>query len=905
MARSRLRSKARRWRNRVRSIRQVESFAYWRRRPIRADTVLYESFAGNGLLCNPEAILRALLAAPDMQHLEHVLVLADLSRYSSTVREFSSHPNVRFVEHKSPAYYRALATSKYLVNNATFPPQFGKRSGQVYLNTWHGTPLKKMGYDTPNGGPETRNVIRNFVNADYLLSGSEFMTRQMYETSYRLTGMYRGRIIQEGFPRIDRQVVPESEAAAWKATLRDRGVAVDDRKIVLYAPTWKGASFYRPADDAEQLRDRVAALNERIDTSRYRVLLKVHQQAYKFAAARADLRDILVPNDLPSNAVLGITDVLVSDYSSIFFDFLATGRPILFFVPDLAQYTDDRGVYLTPEQWPGPVTDSIDQLADYLNGLGTGGDTDVRVTYAARYDKCVAEYCPRDDGHAGDRVVDIVFRSKTEGYDVRSDFSDDRQSILIYPGMLRDNAVTNALLSLLNNIDYDRFDVSLLYNDGRRTAEQRRVAAALNPNVRHFPYLGRLNGSKRHALGRRALLTKGMDAPLVNMKAQRQLFRDEFRRMFGSCEFDYVLDFSGYSPFWAFLLLEGPARTHAVWMHNDMSTGRMRQAMGAIASAYRRYDRLVSVSPALRDINRRALGSAVGDAEFTYATDTVDFRRVLEMAEEDLLAEPTVEADEPADSDDATAAADDGAGDATGSDEEAGDPTGPDGGAEADADVGAENATTDAGADVADGLDPKAEARRIAADNRERERRAMLVSLLQPDRDLVTFATTGRLTSEKNHERLIRAFGQVHADRPATRLVIIGGGPLRARLDAVIAELGLSEAVIMAGPQANPYPILAAADCFVLASDHEVQPTAILEARALGRSVVATEFDTVRSALPDGTGLVVARSVDGLADGLRDYLRGAVPNPTFDHVAYNERAIGQFYSAIGAADAGS
>ena len=137
-------------------------------RRIDQHTVFYEAFSGNGMLCNPEAIFRALLASDDMGQLKHVWALEDLNEFAGTMQEFADDPRVRFVKYQSSAYYSALATAKYLINNATFPPQFGKREGQVYVNTWHGTPLKAMGYHVPDGALDTRNVVRNFLSADYL-----------------------------------------------------------------------------------------------------------------------------------------------------------------------------------------------------------------------------------------------------------------------------------------------------------------------------------------------------------------------------------------------------------------------------------------------------------------------------------------------------------------------------------------------------------------------------------------------------------------------------------------------------------------------------------------------------------------------------------------------------------------
>ena len=197
-----------------------------------------------------------------------------------------------------------------------------------------------------------------------------------------------------------------------RARLRERGVVLADAQdVILYAPTWKG-DFYSPTNDIRQLRSRVEAVTAQIDNAKYRLLLKVHQQVYKHAIADPALREILVPNEIPTNEMLGATDVLVTDYSSIFIDFLATGRPVLFFAPDIAEYEATRGLYLPSAQWPGPVSRDLDQLVADIKHLGTGTDDDPAVRYAAAYRGARERYCAREDGHAAERVVDVVFRGQ-------------------------------------------------------------------------------------------------------------------------------------------------------------------------------------------------------------------------------------------------------------------------------------------------------------------------------------------------------------------------------------------------------------------------------------------------------------------------------------------------------------
>ena len=174
---------------------------------------------------------------------------------------------------------------------------------------------------------------------------------------------------------------------------------------------------------------------------------------------------------------------------------------------------------------------------------------------------------------------------------------------------------------------------------------------------------------------------------------------------------------------------------------------------------------------------------------------------------------------------------------------------------------------------------------------------------LAPDDDVTTFVNVGRLSPEKNQTRLIRAFASVHAENPKTRLLIVGSGPLAGDLEALVASLGLTGSVFLTGMQRNPHAIMAKADCFVLSSDYEGQPMVILEALVLGLPIVTVEFASAKNALPEGSGLVVPQTEEGVADGLRAFLAGRVPASDFDWPAYNRKAVGEFYRAIGAVPA--
>ncbi len=841
-------------------------YARWRASPVQPRTVLYQAFSGNGVLDNPEAIFRYLLTQPDLADLRHTWVLDDPARHREVVAEFAEDPRVRFVKLGSAGYFQALATSAYLVNNATFPQQFAKRPEQVYLNTWHGVPLKHMGFDMPDGGPLSRNIVRNFLNADFLVSANEFMTTTMYRHAYRLQGIFRGAVIEEGQPRTDRQVQAVRDRESAVRLLEERGVAVGDRRVVLFAPTWRGESFHDPHLNAAQLLTTVRELQTGLGPG-FVVLLKVHQVVYETAQRRFGHHRFLVPNSVPTNLVLGAADALVTDYSSIVFDYAATGRPVVHFVPDLADYRSGRGLYLEDEELPGPLCETVEATVHALHdGLAAGTPQAVRAV--------ADRFTPYDDGSVCERVADVVFRGRDEsGYRVHRDFGTDKERLLVYLGSMKSQGITTSALSLLRNLDHDRYDVTAFYPWSRGQDRWNNIGL-VDPRVRVLPRATEFIGSPRRVEEEtRKLMVNGL--PEQFTERHRRFWVEEWQRAFGHARFDHLVDFSGYGCYAPFLYSVVEADHKSIWLHNDMDADMQRETIGekhledrlrAVFTTYRHFDHLVSVSPALHRVNREKLAAHARPEQFTFAANTIDGDRVLRMAGVSGGLTP---------------------------DRARSSGVGPGAVAAASPERSAVIDTENLSAAVTSLLQhyPAGAALKEIRGRVQLER-----ARIEPGSTV--FISVGRLSPEKNHARLIKAFGRVHEEDPSTRLVILGGGKLEQELTELVLSMGLESVVTLAGQVDNPYAIMAAAHCFVLSSDYEGQPMVILEARLLGLPVVTTAFSSVDDSVPPGAGLVVPKTVTGLQEGMRRFLAGEVPSSTLDAAAYNRWAMEQFDRAV-------
>lgn len=352
-------------------------------KPLR-DTVLFEAFSGKQVGDSPlEIALELQKSHPNLRLLWSV-AKADLPIPNGMIG----------LLHGSPAWYKALATSKYLVNNANFPAYFRKRSGQTYLQTWHGTPLKMIGNDIKTD--RTSNVYQQTMKReasywDYLISPSPFCGA-IFPKAFGT----KAKILELGYPRNDSLVnIKEDVRNRIRAKL---GVNDPKLKLVLYAPTWRDSTR-----GAQGGWESVNYLNENSKLpSGFKLLYRGHSNTHASHQKQNSLNVIDV-TFYPNIAELFIAaDILITDYSSVMFDFSVTGKPMIFFAPDLEHYESDRGFYFDfRKSAPGPV---ILNSEDVIKAL-----TDSQNVFTKKYDAWQKKFNPKDDGRAARRVVKAIW----------------------------------------------------------------------------------------------------------------------------------------------------------------------------------------------------------------------------------------------------------------------------------------------------------------------------------------------------------------------------------------------------------------------------------------------------------------------------------------------------------------
>jgi CDP-glycerol glycerophosphotransferase len=346
--------------------------------PTPLDAVFFESFYGQNASCNPLAIDREIAAS-------HPTV----ARYWSVADASVAVPDgaIAIID-GSEEWWRIRGGARLLVVNDWLRKRFRRRSHQTVLQTWHGTPLKRIALT--RRGLRPRAALATLLERarwDNLLSQNTYSSR-IFRTAYAF-----GRPWELGYPRND--VLVGDVGAQRAVQLREKLGVPHDATVVLYAPTWRDDH----PEEVDQLD--VAAFTRELGEG-YFTLIRGHSRTLR-AADDVHAANVLDVTSYPDASDLFlVADALVTDYSSVMFDFTVTGKPLYFYTPDLDRYRDElRGFYFDLlAVSPGPVAQTAAQLIEHLRA-----PEKFREQFAHRYAAWSARFNAHDDGHAAERVV--------------------------------------------------------------------------------------------------------------------------------------------------------------------------------------------------------------------------------------------------------------------------------------------------------------------------------------------------------------------------------------------------------------------------------------------------------------------------------------------------------------------
>jgi CDP-glycerol glycerophosphotransferase len=381
------------WRDRGAFNQRIARKVHYRvaRRLPLADTVFFEAWKGRQYSDNPRAIYEELVRRGDGRRLVWAV-----EHHGVEVPD-----GVETVVVGSRDYYRALGRARWVVSNDSMPKHYVKREGSVYGQTWHGTPLKRIGFDIENLQMSNKNYLVQFAKEvakwDALVSPNAYST-EIFRRAFR----FDGPVLETGYPRNDVFHRPQDRAARTAAAAARLGLE-PGKRVILYAPTWRDNQYDKSGRYQFAMKLDLERMYRRFKDEAV-LLIRGHQLV-------ADSVDTSMFGDFARNVshypdisdLYLVADVLVTDYSSVMYDFVNTGRPMLFFTHDLEAYRDDlRGFYIDFEaEAPGPLFAHTTDVIDALTDLDA-----VAARHAGRYDAFREKYASLEDGRAAARFVD-------------------------------------------------------------------------------------------------------------------------------------------------------------------------------------------------------------------------------------------------------------------------------------------------------------------------------------------------------------------------------------------------------------------------------------------------------------------------------------------------------------------
>ncbi len=551
-------------------------YGIYQKSKINPKKVFIESRSGADLAGNILYITKELHDNPEYSHLKLCISAKDFKK--DDVKAILKHYNIKkikLVRAESITYYKHLSKSKYLVNDTSFPRRFIKKDGQVILNTWHGTPLKNMGRHVENEVYNMGNVMRNLVFSDYLVFPNEYMKEKMV-SAYMLENLSKTTILNEGYPR--NSVFFNTE----RRTELRKQFDVDNKEIIVYMPTWRGQvnSFdvdrvlYETEQFLKEMDNRLS--DNQLLYVKYHPLMKLEFSDEEYKHIKA------FPSGYEYYEILNMADTLITDYSSVFYDFANSRQKIILYTYDKEEYFRTRGVYESLDVYPFPQATTVDELIEAINTPKDYDDSEF-----------IKKYCTYDNPDAAKKICQRVFLDKKVCNEEKL-VPNGKKNVLIYAGNLDKNGITTALLSVLDNIDLNKYNYYISFRETNLRADPMRTSV-LPEGVDVIPISADMTFDFKTAHAYNAFSKNGKGK---HKKKLTEAFKREIKRHFYGIKFDHVIQYNGYENIIIGLMTAFDARK-TIFVHNDMVQEietRNNQNVHILNWAYNVCDNVVAVS---------------------------------------------------------------------------------------------------------------------------------------------------------------------------------------------------------------------------------------------------------------------------------------------------------------------
>jgi len=386
--------------------RKVHYKLYYLKYKVDDKTILFEVFGGRNYSCSPKYIYEKMTTMPEFKDYKFVWSFIEPQKHNVKPNE-----NLIIVKHGSKEYNKYCASSRYWIINSIIGEHIQKKKEQIYVQCWHGTPLKRLRCDIEVTGSVLNTIEeirkRNDKDAsrfDYFLSPSAFATEK-FISAFNLEKLgKKDIIIEEGYPRNELLFTyTDADVKRIKTNLN----IPEDKKVIMYLPTFRdnqhtsGVGYtYNIGIDFDSLKEKFSDKYVILFSTHYFVansidLSKYEGFVYNINGKFDDINEMYI-----------ISDIIMTDYSSVFFDFANLKRPMIFFMYDLDDYKGNlRDFYLDLNELPGPIAETQEELEKNLSNID-----EISKTYQEKYAAFNKKFNYLDDKDATLRVINKIFK---------------------------------------------------------------------------------------------------------------------------------------------------------------------------------------------------------------------------------------------------------------------------------------------------------------------------------------------------------------------------------------------------------------------------------------------------------------------------------------------------------------
>ncbi|MGN0417248.1 CDP-glycerol glycerophosphotransferase family protein [Anaerostipes faecalis] len=536
--------------------------------PLKENLIFYESNHGTGLLGKPKSIFLEALKDSSVKHIWSCTsenITMDLSYYKSL-------GNVSFVEPNSPEYFEYLATAKYLITDSYFSASFTKREEQVLICTGNNSTLSSCGYDKGILQMPTEQLcVRHFMQADYIISDNEDYQKNILEKSYKLNNIYKGKIINHYLSYNPLYSLPSIKETTKK---------FNGEKIILLLP----ALDCQTSEEIAASANYFSQVLELLSTDN--ILISVPANAYEIFKDNLSLANYLLPPSFDCRDFIPQIDYVITDANRLFSDFLLNNVPVYFIKNPIwdNQFDSTMLKYYNIHFYP---------LDDIMN-------TETKKTI------------PELNVSSQESIWDII-RYPKNNYNI-SYIASCKKRIVFFANFLA-NSNNNAylyLLNLLDWIDYDTFDVTLIASSFKNNDNQ--LIGSINKHVRYLDYSGRIIYNKEEYATHRYLckyLYHMDNSTNIIHESIFNIYNRNSQRICGNTEFDtaivfgnfskkdYLFDFGIPAKKRIFISYQERSKEKAMWVENAATAFTFENKL----HIYDSFDQILYVSPGLRNQN--------------------------------------------------------------------------------------------------------------------------------------------------------------------------------------------------------------------------------------------------------------------------------------------------------------